>query len=140
MSSSSLADFLLDAMKEGQTDAKPAILPEAAIMRLREFAENYGKNPFKVGDLVTPRKGTKVRGAGYVHLVVDVGPNEPQFISGASSGTVSFGNFANIRVAVIDDSNISTYWCEAHEFEPYTGAAAASHSDRVQIDNGDAGT
>lgn len=143
MSSSSLADFLLDAMKDRQAAEKSAILPEAAIMRLREFAENYGKKPFKVGDLVTPRKGTKISGAGNVCIVVDLGSDEPQFVGGATPGDAAFGNIANIRVAKFSGGNVVAYWCEAHEFEPYTGAADAytpPHSDRVQIDNGDAGT
>lgn len=46
----------------GETEARPPALIEVA---LREQAAFYGRHlPFEIGDLVTPRKGTKIKSVG----------------------------------------------------------------------------
>lgn len=119
-----LAELFAEAARESHSG--PPILPEAAIMRLREFAEQYHQpNPFKVGDLVTPRPDADLKGAGIPHIVVEVRDHaEPLFIG--DNGDASFGRKIEIRIAHIDSGRgiVFTHWAESHRFEPYTLPAA----------------
>lgn len=69
-----LAQLLAD-MDDKPRSSKPAILPEAAIERLKETALRIAAgNPFKVGDIVTIRADAPMQGAGKPRLVIGINP------------------------------------------------------------------
>lgn len=77
-------ELMARAMREDD-DGKPTILPEAAIMRLREFATIYAEFPsFKPGDIVTPRKDGTLRGAGEPNIVLEVAMHATPLFDAAS--------------------------------------------------------
>ena len=99
----------------------PRPLPEAQIATLREICARYTAGcPFAVGDLVTPRAGVNVRGAGEPHIVVEIAdePHRPFDGSGTSS---SYGNRLDMRTAGLagDNETMVMHWVESWTFEPY---------------------
>lgn len=104
-----------------------AILPEAAIETLKEVAARYVADcPFKVGDIVTPRRGFSVRGAGRPNVVLEViGAPIRNFVTFEPdhTGLNSFGRKIDMRV-VEADGNIRAFWVESWAFEAYEVAEA----------------
>ena len=104
---------------------KSGIMPEAMIDRLAEFLKGYGKNKFKVGDIVTAKADANLAWCGRPAVVVESLQKKtvkPQFNGEFSSQT--FGRFMNIRVAYVLDNKqgddcIACFWHEAHAFEYY---------------------
>ena len=108
----------MSAMKDD--DDKPTILPEAAIMRLREFAAIYAEFPsFKPGDIVTPRKDGTLRGAGEPNIVLEVAMHATPLFDAGQDGSASQRRRPQVRVARICGDSIACFWVEAHEIEPY---------------------
>ena len=91
---------------------------------LREVAENYARPcPFKVGDLVTPRNNGAYKGSGDPHIVIAVREN-PEPIFEGLPGSPGFGFTPDIRVAGESHGDITLWWVESAEFEPYSGPDA----------------
>jgi hypothetical protein len=111
-------DYLVDETK------KPGILPEAAIMRLREVAKLYCEpHKFKVGDLVTPRSDGIKKGSGQPHLVIAVRENVPLFVDG-DIGDSTFGAAPEIRILRVMNGDVLPYWMERGDLVPYEGDGA----------------
>lgn len=112
---------LADADREDEETTRP--LPEAQISTLREACAAYtAGNPYKVGDLVTPRKWGNSKGAGDPHIVVEIGNGEACFSAqtGHDSGSAHYGRKRDIRVICFGTSDtIVAYWMEAYQVEPY---------------------
>lgn len=80
---------------------RTTILLEAQILTLRELAAAYAAgNIYKVGDLITPRRGVNLRHAGAPHMIVEI--LEPPIRKGESQkhshGAVDFWARLDIRV------------------------------------------
>lgn len=110
---------------EAEDEAPPAPLPEAAVASLRETCDRYVKgNPFKVGDLVTARKGFNLGFAGDPHIVVelvgDAMAPPPRFVGDESAhGKSSYGARLDMRVAHISRGALVMHWSESWQYEPY---------------------
>lgn len=125
-SAAELSDFLSRMSNPGPE--RPKILPEAAIMRLRELYDAFAApNLFKPGDLVTVRSGVNLSGVGDPHVVLEIrapfaeirnfDAPDPQ-----DTGTAAFGRKLNIRVLCISDHDEAAgFWCEHWQFVAYTG-------------------
>lgn len=116
---------------------KMSILPEAAIERLKAYADRYqGENPFRVGDLVTVRSDAPLDGKGIPHIVVEVGelPDNPAIYSEKYLGTPFYGARYNIRTATVTEvhSNIVCYWMDWTDLVPYTGEGVAEATDKTE--------
>lgn len=117
---------------EAEAEAPPAPLPEAAVASLRETCDRYVRgNPFKVGDLVTARKGFNVKGGGDPHIVVelvgDAMAPPPRFVGDESAHGKSFyGARLDIRVAHISRGQMIMHWAESWQYEPYALPVEAS--------------
>lgn len=114
------SDFLAAIMRDDERDGS-TILPEAQVMTLKEIAARYSERPFSVGDLVTPRTGYNLKGAGAPHIVVEVLPSG-EFLSppNASGGSPSFGARYSMRIVCLDSNEYVAFWVEPWTFEPYS--------------------
>lgn len=119
----SLMEALARASRE-EDDERPRILPEAAIMRLKEAAGRYAAgNPFKVGDIITPRPDASVRGAGRPHVVIAT-RSDPQPVWTNEPGSNGYGICCDIRVLCFarHSDDVVAHWCESREFQPFHDA------------------
>lgn len=100
-------------------------ITEVQVAEINEFAERYAApNPYAVGDWVTPRKNSLIRGHGRPHKVVEVLPagEEHRVWHGNPSGG-EYGARQDIRVATYTDQApkgqnvVVTYWGEHHNYE-----------------------
>jgi hypothetical protein len=109
---------------------RPKILPEAAIMRLRELYDAFiAENPFKPGDLVTVRPGVNRTGDGDPHIVLEVRAPFAEIrnfecVEPGETGSCAFGQKLNIRVLCITGDSAASYWMEHWMLELYTGEGA----------------
>jgi len=114
---------ILDAAVN-EIKGEDTILPEARIARLREAAQRYHQpNPFKIGDLVTPRGDSKLRGAGQAQLVIEVRRNAELYFHGDES-LPSFGARYDMRVLALTNKAIVAVCVESQDYERYTGEGA----------------
>jgi hypothetical protein len=115
-----LAKMLASIGDEDESPTNP-ILPEAAVMQLREVFDAYAASiPFKPGDLVTVRSNADIKGDGVPHIVLEVNPDaEPTYDGGGGVGANGYGKRLTMRVATFVDGVISPYWVEHWQFEPY---------------------
>lgn len=122
MSKPSLAS-LLSALA-GDDDDAPELTHAQQIERLRAAAPRYArKNPFKVGDLVTPVAGGEIRHAGAPHIVIATQPGGFDARIG-QAGTNAFGAVPDVRVLTFSQrGDIASYWTESSGFEPYVSPA-----------------
>lgn len=106
---------------------QPLPLPEVQVLTLREVYARYAEGcTFKPGDIVTPREGYAVKGAGVPHIVLSVGlypapPIWPADPTSASSST--FGKRLDMRVAALnaESGRMFANWVESWEFEAWVG-------------------
>jgi len=98
---------------------------EAAVMTLREHLPGYEKCPYKVGDIVTPRKTSNTRGRGEPHLVVEVFDPPVRLTNITDTSDATSQNYlfkADMRVLCIRGNKyVIAYAGEAWNYEPYTG-------------------
>jgi hypothetical protein len=115
-----LEDMLARTLSDEQT-----ILPEAQIMALNEaLGWMQASNPYKIGDLVTTRKNSGMRGHGKPSIVVEV-LAEPMRAQG-EDGQSYVGDMNDIRIAEISSQgSVVTYLVASWRLEPYTGEGAA---------------
>ncbi|WP_051949290.1 hypothetical protein [Methylosinus sp. PW1] len=111
----------------------PSILPEAAIARLREAGERYAVgNLFRIGDIVTPRKDSDVKGAGDPHVVIETkDSSKAEFAFVGAPGSNTFGQRLDLRVLHISNDRIVPHWVESWQFEWWTEQTAAA--DEIEI-------
>lgn len=118
-----LAEMLLNM---NEAEARPTILPEAAIARLAEHAARYAEQlegpRFKIGDLVTPVSDCDIKGVGEPHRVIDVRPGAlPEF--GPRTGTNADGRRYDIRILAICGDTVCALWSESFKYERYVAPA-----------------
>lgn len=108
-------------VRQKEADKRPKILPEAAIMRIKEFAASYAEQlkgtVFKIGDIVTPRSGSSLKGVNDPHIVIEVRfGTEPDFSRGDVL-TVEHGLRLDMRVLSVQDDWVAAHWVESYVFE-----------------------
>ena len=109
-------------MAAGAGDDAPRA-PALIDVALRDEAAFYAReNPFAVGDLVTPRKGTTTRGAGEAHIVLDVLLGAEYLFDG-QPGSNAYGQRLDMRVLHWSGGRYVAHWIESAEFEPWTPAS-----------------
>ena len=107
----------------GNNDFNVSIDPEAQIEELRIHLEHYRKQRFAVGDIVTPKAVSGLRGAGIPAIVIETNYGvEPEYTSGDATNT-NYGGRFDIRVMTYaDNENVRVWWSEAWQYEPYRKA------------------
>lgn len=115
----SLAELLAEAMSnDREDDREPAMAVEALLDYAGSYSNFLKASPFKPGDLVTPRKGTNMKGSGKPHVVLEVRERpEPHFIEDADGTT--YGRRCDIRIASFYGSTIARHWVESIDFDPF---------------------
>jgi len=116
--------------------------PDAILHRITDAVELYASWPtFSVGDLVTPRTDSTMKGAGEPHAVVEIldspdSGNSPIFLR--SPGTMpeqtasnSFGRILNMRVVRSADGMVAAFMVEAAEFERWTPEHDAAWREKL---------
>jgi hypothetical protein len=94
---------------------------QAQAMELAMAGKRYlDGNPFRPGDMVTPRPGFAVKGEGHPHIVLDVLTNvEPRWTDVEDSSTRQ-GQMLDMRVACFVRNDVmTTFWVEAWQYEAY---------------------
>lgn len=82
---------------------------DVQIMELKEFLSKFKRpNPFKVGDIITPRKGSPYRGADSPHIVVEILTDSDRYLEG-NSGSNAYGAVHDIRVAHMEQSGENSW-------------------------------
>jgi hypothetical protein len=126
---------LLEGMAD-KLDREPPARPSdtqlvAQVMDIRDLADRYAKgNPFKVGEVVTPRANAPVHGHATPHVVVEA-LDTPHWVYGEDSPSSSgWGRRIDIRTAYFSAERgfIALTWGESHDYEPYTGPMPDSAS------------
>jgi hypothetical protein len=109
-----------------QDESDPVPLPPADIVchTLQEVCETYQKPcPYKPGDLVTPRRGYWIKGAGEPHIVVEVFDPPIRLITDdvEEAGSMMYGARFDIRVACMSNHtrNVVAFVAESWAYEPY---------------------
>ena len=119
---------LLEAMREEESP-RPKIHPEGQIARMRELAPRFtAPCPFKVGDLVTPRKDGLVKGPGDPCLIVQINNagTEPDFRVGETDSP-TYGAIPDIRIIrAAESGNCVSFWSYSTEYDLYTGEGAGA--------------
>jgi hypothetical protein len=112
----------LESASRGDEDEPKTLDPEIAIFQLREaFPRFTRKNPFKVGDVVTPVPNSNITSHGRPHIVVAVRETVPDF-DPQHIGAIGYGYAADIRVIYYASPTcICAMWYESTEFEPFPG-------------------
>ena len=97
----------------------PKALPEAVVAELQLRAKAFIEPvPYKLGDLVTVRKGSCIKGAGAPHIVIDVDPTAEPVFAG-ESGNNKYGTRNQVRVLTNIREEYATFWLEAGVLKPY---------------------
>lgn len=118
-----LGELLAKAASESQQreSQRPFPLEEAQIMELRRLNKEFQKGcPYKVGDLVTPRKCAGLRNAGKPHIVVEVF-DEPVRMTAECGSPHHLSKMEMRTMAFSDADNICVWAGEAWLYEPYVG-------------------
>jgi hypothetical protein len=112
----------LESAARGDEDEPKMLDPEIALFQLREAFPRYTrKNPFKVGDVVTPVSNSNHRGHGNPRLVIAVRDPVPDF-DARHIGELAYGYAVDVKVIYFGDNDtICARWCESTEFEPFPG-------------------
>jgi len=109
---------------------KDQVLPQSVqakrlIAAFKRYKEEYVDNcPFVVGELVTPRADSTLKGQGQPHIIVAMTP-AGQYAYNGNPGSTGFGRGPNIRVLCMDGEVPVPFWCESWEFEKWGGTIAA---------------
>lgn len=105
------------ASRHAEDPAKPPVFIAQA---LRDEAAYYARHcPFLVGDLVTPRKGTTMTGAGEANIVIDVNEVAEPNLSLGEVGSSRHGNRYDMRVLAWRAGRFAPFWVESAEFEAW---------------------
>lgn len=119
---------LMEALLGGRKKQEPASLPlpEAQIETLQEVYNIYIQPcRFKPGDLVTPRPGGMLNGAGIPHIVLEVADppirNFPE--DSDNQGSSAYGTRLDVRVFGHHPvhGHACAWWQESWQLAPYEG-------------------
>jgi hypothetical protein len=122
-----IGELLGEAIMNGARRQDKPMSPlqrEAAAMTLKEVAQRYHTNPFKVGDLVTPREAHNVRHAGEPHVVVEVFDPPVRVTQIAESAEMASPHFyarCDVRIVCMMNDDIMAFMMESWKLKPYTG-------------------
>jgi uncharacterized protein YodC (DUF2158 family) len=113
----------------------PRPMQQAQVLELFRRCRDYQNAavkttfPFKVGDLVTPRKGVNIINEGEPHIVLEIDlAAEAVWGEPSQLGHPAWGARPNIRVmGLSNDGSYICWWVEAFEFEPWL-TQTTSHS------------
>lgn len=117
-------DLLAALRQHAQPDASSStILPEAAVMTLKEAQERYAemrKSPrFAVGDFVTPIRSSMIIGHGAPHIVVDVRVGD--LILMGNTNAIALLSRHDICLEWIgSEGRVARGWFESCDFELWT--------------------
>jgi hypothetical protein len=106
-------------------DYDVSILPEGQVENLKELLTIYEDMrldgcPFRVGDIVTPRPSSTIRGSGFPHVVVEVIDPELYFSATKDQSHIHFGQRCDMRVIChVSDEAIASYWGESWQYMPW---------------------
>lgn len=76
--------------------------------------------PFKVGDIVTPRPSSTIRGSGFPHVVIEVIKPELHFNATKAQSDIHFGQRVDIRIMChVADETVASYWGESWQYMPF---------------------
>lgn len=118
----SIEDMVREWAREQAPKPKP---PTLLVEALRDQAQFYThENPFKVGDVVTPRKGVLVTGSGDPNIVIAVRENPDPVFAAGEPGSSRYGLKFDIRVVRWEEGQFPTFWTESSFFEPWIEPAA----------------
>jgi hypothetical protein len=104
---------------------QPLPIVEAQIATLQEIADIYRRGcPFKVGDVITPRNGHNMKGAGRPHVVMEVFDEPVRTLTSADPADTSqctFGRRMDMRVATfsVEMGVVVAFMTESWEFESF---------------------
>lgn len=111
----------------GEAEARPPALIE---VDPREQAAFYGRHlPFEIGDLVTPRKGTKMKDAGDAHIVIATREEAEHDLTLSSVGSINHGNRFDMRVLCWTPGGYAPFWVESADFEAWVDPRAKPASE-----------
>jgi hypothetical protein len=124
MEAENLADLLeMIGAKMGNEDENEGFSNNkgADALSLSELAVRYTHEaPFKRGDLITPRRGSNLKGAGYPCVVLDAFPAKwPESDNNGRPVDVN-----DMRIARVMNGKVLRYYAEAIDYERYTGPIA----------------
>ena len=124
---SGLEQLLSDAFsRKDSDDPNDEFSPNkgADALSLSELAARYSvPNPFQRGDLVTPRRGYNLKGAGRPCVVLDVFP--PMVPKEDKGGFIDFNDMRIARVIKNSGGqNIVKVYAESIDYERYMGPIA----------------
>lgn len=110
-------------------DDAPKSPPDVLCKTLREIAARYSAPcPFKVGDLVTVRKGYNLKGEGEPIIVIEVAEQPIRNFACVDDpsdvASMAYGSKLDVRTAHERGGNIVSHWQESWCLEPYTGPGA----------------
>lgn len=142
---------MLGILQMGEDRPRKPILPEAALMWLREHQELYarwlcGPDPWRPGDVVTVRRDCPIGGHGGILMVVEidrqltrVGPRGDAVGRDTTPPSRSrrTGLREDVRVAFVasdDDSSIRAMWIEGWMLEPWSVEQAEQHQRLTEAD------
>ena len=110
------------AGKAQAATSKPALMEVA----LRDQAAFFAReNPFAVGDIVTPRKGTSIMDPGEAHIVITVRDLDAHdFAFDGQPCSANYGKRLDLRVLRWSDGRFVPFWVESAEFEPWVDPQA----------------
>lgn len=114
----SLADILTEiANADKKRKALSLPIPAAQIATLNEVKDRYvAGNPYRVGDIVTPRKSSSYNGRGTPHMIIEVSETPIRNIEGSVSSS-AFGSRLDVRVIRVDDEHVVPFWMESFQLE-----------------------
>lgn len=121
-----LAELMRATQGEAEEKEAGRPLPEAQVATLIEEFERYAAAcPFKPGDIITPRATSSYRDRGVPHIVLEVAETPIRvFDAGDDLGDIhstAFGQRLDIRVGVLSEGYLVTFWQESWRHERYTG-------------------
>lgn len=107
--------------EENQAEPKIKMDLDAALETLTEFKDNYANRVgrFKVGDVITPRKGTAYRSSGNPHMICEV-MDPPLRFMGPDPSSHKFGMDYDLRVLTIYDDIVTCFTVESWAFVPWS--------------------
>ncbi len=123
MSGEDLARMLAGGGRSDDREERKHTPDDVLAITLKEISARYAAgNPFKVGELITPRKGYGIKGEGRPHVVVEIA-DKPLVSTSGGSGSPEFGARLDIRV-ICEQCHVHAYWMESWQFERYAGPVA----------------
>ena len=105
-------------------ESMPRPILEAIITTLKEVAEVYQRPcPYKVGDIVTPRRGRGYVNPGWPSVVLEIAdPPHRNFDEKGGPSSALYGRKLDMRIAQYQQSGeVVAYWIESVDYEPHDG-------------------